>query len=123
MDLDAETIQELSCKSSWDCWEFAVVIRQLELEEREASRERVAEWRRYNRAGAREARRRQRQRYLANRVAVNAQRRAAHAADPVAQAKEREKWQRRKARMQAAKVARLQQAANDGDASRASNAA
>ena len=100
-----------------------MVIRQLELEEREASRERVAEWRRYNRAGAREARRRQRQRYLANRVAVNARRRAAYAADPVAQAKEREKWQRRKARMRVAKASRSRLAANDGPVPGVSNAA
>jgi hypothetical protein len=105
MELDAETIEELGCKSSWDSWEFAVCVRTEELIRREQTLERVRWWRQVSRGKERQ---RRRELYARNIERERARRRASDrakyqrlkAADPEAlRAKEREKWQRRKLRM------------------------
>jgi len=104
MELDAETIQALGYQSSWDMWEFSVWLHTSQLETREATRERVAEHRRWNREAKKRARSRERDRYLQNRDLINERRRARakelRMLDPAGQlAKERLKWEKRKAKM------------------------
>ena len=109
VELDAETIYELSCKSSWDMWEFAVALHTSTLERREAIRERVAEHRKWNKecnrrnaAKLKEYKERNRDVLLARR---RERERAARLANPDAsRAKERAKWEKRKSKAKAASL-------------------
>lgn len=100
MELDGETIEALSCKSSWDMWEFAVALHTAVHERRERIREAVA-WHRCIRKE--EKRRIEREYHAKNRDARNAARRERERlrrqADPEGmRAKERAKWDKRKAK-------------------------
>ena len=101
MELDAETIEELGCRSSWESWEFAAVVRTEELIRQERTLERVRWWRQASRARERA---RYRERYRRNIELERAKRRDRYrrevARDPeAAKVKERSKWQLRKLRM------------------------
>lgn len=102
MELDAETIFALSCQSSWDRWEFAVVIQTMLHERRKLVRENVREHRKWHMVQKREKEREyhaahKEQRNAAKRAREKAARDAAIAAGQPTP--EQVKWARRKARL------------------------